>query len=331
MTKFQAGQLLSSLERYRLEKFTGTIKIEAFGIDTSPSKVKLLVIAMKDGMITFADKEFPSPQGFAKLIQQKLSIPHLDAALKVSADRVKNKDSIRELFDFIARFGLLKWPELEAVLYKETLLVLEQIIPYSGELSLTAGIIFDLSYGSDYHGFDWTKLQEDLQQHQQLQNAMLPSTPVKESIPAQTVPLQSQSVPENTPKETSLSRALPIVLSVDDSSIVQTMIKRAISDRYEVLLANSAVTALNMLNSHPVSLLLLDVTMPDIDGLELCRTIRNMSKFRNLPIVMLTAKDGLLDKVRGQFAGTTHYLIKPVDREKLLPVLEKYIPVGATV
>jgi DNA-binding response OmpR family regulator len=41
--------------------------------------------------------------------------------------------------------------------------------------------------------------------------------------------------------------------------------------------------------------------------------------------VMVTAKDGLLDKMKGQFAGSTHYLNKPVDREKLLPVLEKYI------
>jgi twitching motility two-component system response regulator PilG len=71
--------------------------------------------------------------------------------------------------------------------------------------------------------------------------------------------------------------------------------------------------------------------MPDIDGLELCRTIRAMTKFKQLPIIMLTAKDGIVDRVKGQFAGSTQYLAKPVDREKLLPVLEKYIPqvVGA--
>ena len=122
------------------------------------------------------------------------------------------------------------------------------------------------------------------------------------------------------------SATKPIVLSVDDSPVVQTVIKRSISDRYQVLLANNAVDALNLLNSHDVALLLLDVTMPDIDGLELCRTIRNISKFRDLPVVMLTAKDGLLDKVKGQFAGSTHYLTKPIDRDKLLVVLEKYIP-----
>lgn len=120
--------------------------------------------------------------------------------------------------------------------------------------------------------------------------------------------------------------SLPIVLSVDDSPVVQTVIKRSISDRYQVLLANNAVDALNLLNSRPVALLLLDVTMPDIDGLELCKTIRSISKFRDLPVVMLTAKDGLLDKVKGQFAGSTHYLTKPIDREKLLSVLERYIP-----
>lgn len=120
--------------------------------------------------------------------------------------------------------------------------------------------------------------------------------------------------------------AQPIVLSVDDSQLVQTLIKRAIHDRYKVMLANNAVDALNILNTHKVALALLDVTMPDIDGLELCRTIRSISKFRNLPIVMLTAKDGVFNKLKGQMAGSTHYLIKPITREKLLDVLEMYVP-----
>ena len=123
-----------------------------------------------------------------------------------------------------------------------------------------------------------------------------------------------------------VKQELPTILSVDDSPVVQTMIKRSIGDRYHILLANNAVDALNLLNSKKIELLLLDVTMPDIDGLELCRTIRNISKFRNLPVIMLTAKDGMLNKFKGQMAGSTQYLTKPVDRQKLLEVLEKYIP-----
>ena len=119
---------------------------------------------------------------------------------------------------------------------------------------------------------------------------------------------------------------LPTILSVDDSPVVQTMIKRAIGDRYHLLLANTAMDALNLLNRENIELLLLDVTMPDIDGLELCRTIRSIHKFRDLPVIMLTAKDGMFNKIKGQMAGSTHYLTKPINRRKLIDVLERYVP-----
>ncbi|WP_299485561.1 response regulator [Acaryochloris sp. IP29b_bin.137] len=119
---------------------------------------------------------------------------------------------------------------------------------------------------------------------------------------------------------------LPVILSVDDSLVVQTLIKRAIGEYYQVLTANSAIDALHVLNNNSVELLLLDVTMPDIDGFELCRTVRSIGQFQDLPVIMLTAKDGLLNKMKGQMAGSTHYLTKPIEKEKLLAAIEKYIP-----
>ena len=119
---------------------------------------------------------------------------------------------------------------------------------------------------------------------------------------------------------------LPTILSVDDSPVVQAMIKRIIGDHYHVLLASNAMDALSLLNTEKIELLLLDVTMPDIDGLELCRTIRGIGRFRDLPIIMLTAKDGVFNKIRGQIVGSTHYLTKPVERSKLLEILDKYVP-----
>ncbi len=68
--------------------------------------------------------------------------------------------------------------------------------------------------------------------------------------------------------------------------------------------------------------------MPDIDGLELCRTVRSMPQFRNLPIVMVTARDGLVDKAKGQISGSTEYLTKPFGVEKLRAVVGKYLSVG---
>ncbi len=122
--------------------------------------------------------------------------------------------------------------------------------------------------------------------------------------------------------------ALPIVLSVDDSPIVQTRIKRALSDHCEVLLANDAMSALHLLARQPVDLLLLDVTMPGIDGIELCQTLRRMSKFAQLPIVMLTAKDKSYDRALAEMVGATEYLTKPLDDEKLIEVVNRYAKGG---
>ncbi len=121
---------------------------------------------------------------------------------------------------------------------------------------------------------------------------------------------------------------LPIVLSVDDSPIVQTRIKRALSEHCEVLLANDAMSALHLLARQPVDVILLDVTMPGIDGIELCQTLRRMSKFAQLPIIMLTAKDKSYDRALAEMVGATEYLTKPLDDEKLVAIVNQYARCG---
>jgi CheY-like chemotaxis protein len=122
-------------------------------------------------------------------------------------------------------------------------------------------------------------------------------------------------------------KQLPVILSVDDSPIIQTMIKRVLNSQYEVLQAGGALESLNILKQHGdrISLLILDLTMPDIDGLQLCRTIRSIPKFKELPIIMLTARDGFFDKIKGQMAGSDRYLTKPFGAEKLLEIVQEYV------
>ncbi|MEM8778178.1 MAG: response regulator [Cyanobacteria bacterium P01_G01_bin.49] len=120
----------------------------------------------------------------------------------------------------------------------------------------------------------------------------------------------------------------PTVLSVDDSPVVQVTMKRILGDHYNLLLASNGVEALNLLNHNEVSLLLLDLTMPDIDGLEMCKTLRSIPKFHNLPIVMVTARDGLVNKMKGQIAGTNRYLTKPFDGEELLSIVSEFVNCG---
>ena len=92
-----------------------------------------------------------------------------------------------------------------------------------------------------------------------------------------------------------------------------------------MLLANNALLALQMLNKvDDIELVLLDVNMPGITGLEFCRTLRGIPKFKNLPVIMLTANEGRVSKAMGQIAGSTLYLTKPVDDQTLISVVRKY-------
>jgi twitching motility two-component system response regulator PilG len=70
--------------------------------------------------------------------------------------------------------------------------------------------------------------------------------------------------------------------------------------------------------------------MPDIDGLDFCKTIRKIPKFKDLPVIMVTARDGFVDKLKGQIAGTNKYITKPFQPEELLEIVNKYITVGST-
>jgi twitching motility two-component system response regulator PilG len=118
---------------------------------------------------------------------------------------------------------------------------------------------------------------------------------------------------------------LPTVLSVDDSPIVQTTIKRALKEQYNVLLADGATKALEILEQNSVDLLLLDLTMPEMDGLDFCRIVRQIPDFQDLPIVMVTARDGLVNKMKGHIAGTSKYLTKPFSPDELRETVHQYI------
>jgi twitching motility two-component system response regulator PilG len=111
---------------------------------------------------------------------------------------------------------------------------------------------------------------------------------------------------------------LPTVLSLDDSPVVQALIQLALGVEYRLLLCTTAIQALSLLNQEPVAVLLLDISMPEINGLDFCRTIRSIPKFQNLPIVMLTARDRSFDKV-----GSSGLVVK--QRGLLIASLERCI------
>lgn len=117
----------------------------------------------------------------------------------------------------------------------------------------------------------------------------------------------------------------PTILAVDDSPVMQKIVIKALEKEYKVIVADNAVDALSAIYHNQIALLLLDVSMPGVDGLELCRTVRSLHQFRDLPIIMLTARDGVFDKVQGRLAGATEYLTKPFEAEQLRQVVKQFI------
>ncbi|MGK7890002.1 MAG: PleD family two-component system response regulator [Leptolyngbyaceae cyanobacterium] len=120
------------------------------------------------------------------------------------------------------------------------------------------------------------------------------------------------------------------VLAVDDSPVMQKLIQDALKGDYCVLVTGSPVDVLKLIYSKPVSVVLLDVMMPDIDGLELCRTLRTIPQFQALPIIMITSKDTPFDKVQGRMAGASAYITKPFKAEHLRQVVQQLIEVETT-
>ncbi len=105
------------------------------------------------------------------------------------------------------------------------------------------------------------------------------------------------------------------VLVVDDDFRTQRMMRRILEmEDYRVLVAGSGEEALDSFAREPADIILLDIAMPEPDGYEVCRRIR---EFSQIPIIMVTARDDDEDKVAGLDAGADDYITKPFSAQEL--------------
>jgi DNA-binding response OmpR family regulator len=111
----------------------------------------------------------------------------------------------------------------------------------------------------------------------------------------------------------------PSVLIVDDDPAALRMIEYVFRRAdYEVHLASNGPVALSKADEVKPDLIILDVMMPEVSGLEVCARLRAQPSTVHLPIIMLSAKDQVDDKVDGFEAGADDYISKPVDPQELL-------------
>jgi two-component system response regulator MprA len=120
-------------------------------------------------------------------------------------------------------------------------------------------------------------------------------------------------------------------LVIEDDDAVRAAIRRSlVLDGYEVSEATDGAQGLAQLDSEVADVVILDVGLPVIDGVELCRRLRRAGD--RTPVLMLTARDAVEDRVAGLEAGADDYLVKPYDvrelRARLTAILRRHLPDG---
>ena len=125
--------------------------------------------------------------------------------------------------------------------------------------------------------------------------------------------------------QSSMSRGRKILI-VDDSATVRKLISSKLEKSgHDVVCAVDGIDALVKIKDYVPDLILLDIMMPQLDGYQVCKLIRTNEATKDVPIVMISGKDGFFDKVRGRMAGTTGYITKPFGPETLMKTIETYI------
>lgn len=90
------------------------------------------------------------------------------------------------------------------------------------------------------------------------------------------------------------------------------------------LIDNPLVSLMQIIRTKP-DLILLDISMPNLDGYQLCSWIRRNSEFKNIPVIMVTGKTGFINKAKAKMVRATDYLTKPFTQEQLLTIINKYL------
>ncbi|SDG14386.1 response regulator [Pelagibacterium luteolum] len=116
------------------------------------------------------------------------------------------------------------------------------------------------------------------------------------------------------------------VLTVDDSRTILAMLHHTLTNAgFEVLQAENGQVGLDMLGREDVDVVITDINMPVMDGIEFIKQVRATGKHQSLPILILTTETSQDKRDQGRAAGGTGWIVKPFDPEKLISVINKVV------
>lgn len=112
---------------------------------------------------------------------------------------------------------------------------------------------------------------------------------------------------------------------VDDSRITQMIIKGVLSENYEMDFQKNGLDGIAAIKEFMPDLVLLDIHLPDIDGYEVCRVLKNDEKTKDIPIIFITSMDSEQERVKGFEAGSEDYVVKPFYPQELLARVKAHL------
>jgi DNA-binding response OmpR family regulator len=116
------------------------------------------------------------------------------------------------------------------------------------------------------------------------------------------------------------------ILVVEDERMIATMLKELLeANQYEVVLAKDGEEGLSKARSVQPDLILLDIMLPKLDGLRVCRLLKFDLKYRHIPVVMLTARAGESDRETSLQAGSDEFMVKPFEPQALLAKISELL------
>jgi twitching motility two-component system response regulator PilG len=109
------------------------------------------------------------------------------------------------------------------------------------------------------------------------------------------------------------------ILVVDDSITIRRSAEVFLRQGgYEVMLAEDGFDALSKVGTHRPDLIFCDVVMPRLDGFQTCTILKQSPAYADIPVVMLSSREGVFDKARGRMVGAADYLTKPFSKQEIL-------------
>ncbi|MBE9065277.1 response regulator [Leptolyngbya cf. ectocarpi LEGE 11479] len=140
--------------------------------------------------------------------------------------------------------------------------------------------------------------------------------------------------PQATPQALSVQEAKKTskIVCIDDSpAMLDTLRKYLEADGFDVATVENPMESMSTLFAMKPDMILMDVSMPGINGRRLCEILRRSSAFKDLPIIIVSSNTNVLDKVKAESSGATDYLQKPFSKVDLLAMIKAHLKVAASV